>query len=356
MTVYQPGKSIHQLCDNTENKIITKLNSNELPYPHASSITQQFLKSTHTLSYYPDDNAIALRTKIATINHVNIENVAITAGSSEAIALAISAFTKENHEVIGSTHAFQLYKICTKQQNRHFIAIDETSQWSQDLTGILKAISSKTQLIFITNPSNPLGTWVKHSLLTKFLQNVPKHITIVIDEAYFEFMSEQNDYQSASCLINRFSNILITRTFSKLYGLASLRIGYTLGCESALHKLCEKKLPFSINSCAINCALQVLNETKHYEACKNKIINSRRLLYNKLAQLNYTPLANSGNFLTFHVGPKAASLVDALENYSIFIRGLANYSLPEHVRVSIGTNQQINFFIKYFQQEASQMN
>ena len=352
MPTYQPGKNIHQIKKGQNKASIAKLNSNELTYPPAPSITQTLNNNIKILPYYPDDSATTLRNKIAEINNINSHNILITAGSSEAIALSISACTRENDEVITSTHAFQLYKISTDQQNRKLILVDETKEWSQNLQGILDKISQKTQLIFISNPSNPLGTWIKHDLLMDFLRRVPKHITVVIDEAYFEFM-EHEDFQSTSHLIDTFPNILITRTFSKLYGLASLRIGYAIGSTAILKKLNAKKLPFSVNSCAINCALQTLNEIQYYQGCKHKIISTRDHLYMQLSSMGYQPLANSANFLTIHTGPNTSSLIATLEDQSIFIRGLSNYNLNEYIRISIGTTEEIELFIKHFQQEVT---
>ncbi len=349
-TVYCAAKSIGYLNSLNVSSPIIKLNSNELPFPH-SPLVDRALKNyigNQRLSYYPDDSASRLIEKIARLNEIHVDNILITAGSSEAIALIIAAFSEYNAEILIPTHAFQLYHICARQQNRQVTLIDETDQWLQNLQNTLKAITPKTQLIFLANPSNPIGTWIEQNQLSYFLKQVPSTVTVIIDEAYFEFMHNESTYASAISYLNEYTNVIITRTFSKLYGLAGLRIGYAIGNPDAILHLKNYQLPYSVNVVAVECACKILEDEDYYKACKIQLIEIRNFLFYRLLQLGFPPIANSSNFLTFYCGPSANHVVEQLERQHIYVISLNNYHLPEYIRVSIGTLNEIQMFLKAF--------
>lgn len=349
-TLYRAAKSIGYLNSLNISSPIIKLNSNELPFPHSPLVDKVLRNYTcsQRLSYYPDDYAAMLIEKIAQLNEICTDNILITAGSSEAIALAVAAFSEYNAEVLIPTHAFQLYHICARQQNRQITLIDETDQWLQNLQNTLKAITPKTQLIFLTNPSNPIGTWIEQNQLSFFLKQVPRTVTVLIDEAYFEFMHNESTYASAISYLNEYTNVIITKTFSKLYGLAGVRIGYAIGNPDAILHLKNYQLPYSVNAVAVECACKVLDDDGYYQACKIKIIETRNFLFNRLLQMGFPPLANSSNFLTFYCGPRAEFLIEELERQHIYVISLNDYRLPEYIRVSIGTLNEIQMFLKAF--------
>ncbi len=330
------------------NNRMLKLDSNEFPFKHAPSVSDCLQSQFDFVSCYPESTCLELRNELAKINNIDPENILITAGSSEAIHLAVSELTDSSSEIITSTHAFELYQTCIQRQNKHLIAVPETELWMQNLVEILNSITSKTSLIFIASPSNPLGTWINHGDLSNFLQAVPDYITVAIDEAYFEFMDNEPAYCSAVSYLNKYPNIIIMRTFSKLYGLAGARIGYTIANRELIKRLKQGQLLFSVNYFAMVCALKVLGEYDYYQRCKNRIIQVRTLLYEQLSYLGFHPLSNSSNFLTFKYGSKSEMLVKELRNRGILIKWLNNYRLPEYLRVTIGTLDEVQAFFKNF--------
>lgn len=339
--------NIHQ-SKRTNIERLIKLDSNELPYTHDPAVRLSLENYCDHIRYYPEGDGDQLKENIAQLNHVTLNNVLITAGSSEAISLATATFCDTDDAVITFKHAFQFYQMCVQQQRKSIHLVHETENWGQDLYSVLKGISSKTKLIFITNPSNPLGTWISEDRLVDFLKKVPTHITVVVDEAYFEFMDTEPSYRSAVGYINEYPNLLVIRTFSKLYGLAGLRIGYMLGHSKLIDALATNKPPFSVNCVAIRCALQALDSRDYYQHCKNQMIQSRHWLYEQLTQLGFPPLANSANFLTFKYGPRAIYMVNLLKTKNILVKELSNYGLTEFVRVSIGTDDELQIFLDHF--------
>lgn len=329
--------------------VLIKLNSNELPFKQPTAILDILYDGGDAIPYYPDDHHLKLKEKIALLNDLRPCNVLVTAGSSEAISLATSTFVSFQDAIVTFKHAFQLYEICAHQQKRKIILARESESFEQDLDAILNSISRDTKLIFITNPSNPLGTWITNDRLLWFLEQVPDEITVVIDEAYCEFMCQEKQYSSAVCHMNKYKNILIVRTFSKLYGLAGLRIGYVLGHESLITQLQKNKLPFSLNHLAIALADKALEMKDYFYLYRDRIIQSRNWLHQKLSCNGFNPLANSANFLTFNYGSNVDLLISELKSRNILICSLKKpYNLNEFIRVSIGTQEEIEVFWNSF--------
>jgi histidinol-phosphate aminotransferase len=280
------------------------------------------------------------------------DNIILGNGSNEVLEFIVRATVDNKSEVIIPKHSFLVYDIISKLQKAKIITTKPDTNKSSDnylgidLESIIERITKKTKLIFIANPANPTGTYIKLSRIEKFLELVPKNISIIIDEAYYEYLNPNNN-KSAISLIKKYKNLYVTRSFSKIYGLASLRVGYGVSSPNNISKLKMYKQPFNTNSFAQNAALLALKDyrfirqsKKNNDIAMNKLID----LFNTLS-IDY--LGTYCNFITFKAGKESKLLFEYLIKKGVIVRPLTNYMLKDYLRVSLGTPQDNNIFIKY---------
>jgi histidinol-phosphate aminotransferase len=350
---YTPGFNIHDVQKKYKIKKVIKLASNENPFM-SDKVSSFINKPNHKINLYPDSNPYELHKLIAsTIGHrMTSDNIILGNGSNEVLEFIVRANIDDKSEVIIPKHSFLVYEIISKLQKAKVITTKPDSNKSTDnylgidLESIIESITKKTKLIFIANPANPTGTYIKLSKIEKFLKLVPKNITIVIDEAYYEYLNPKKN-KSAVSLIKKHKNLFVTRSFSKMYGLASLRAGYGVSSPDNINKLKIYKQPFNTNNFAQKAALLALKDHKFRQQSKenndiamNKLID----LFNKLS-IDY--LGTYCNFITFKAGKESKLLFEYLLKNGVIVRPLTNYMLKDYLRVSLGTPQDNNVFIKH---------
>ncbi len=349
---YTPGFNIHDVQKKYNLKKVIKLASNENPF--ISKDVLSFIKnSNHKLNLYPDSNPDELHKLLAsTVGHrMTGSNIILGNGSNEILEFIVRANLDNTSEVIIPKHSFLVYEIISKLQNAKIITSkpdnDKTSEnyLGINLESILEKITKKTKLIFIANPANPTGTYITLSRIETFLQLVPNNISIIIDEAYYEYLNPENS-KSAVSLIKKYKNLYVTRSFSKIYGLASLRVGYGISSKENISKLKNYKQPFNSNLFAQKAALLALKDSKFTRQSKDNndiAMNKLTDLFNRLS-INY--LGTYCNFITFRVGKESKALFKHLLKRGIIVRPLVNYGLTDYLRVSLGTPNDNNIFIK----------
>jgi histidinol-phosphate aminotransferase len=350
---YTPGFNIHDIQKKYKLKKVIKLASNENPF--ISKDVLSFIKKTnHKLNLYPDSNPNQLYDLLAkTVGYrMTTNNIILGNGSNEILEFIVRANVDNRSEVIIPRHSFLVYEIISKlQKAKIIIAKPDNDKSSENYLGInlesvKEKITKKTKLIFIANPANPTGTYIKLSEIDKFLKLVPKNTSVIIDEAYYEYLNPKVNNTAVS-LINKYKNLYVTRSFSKIYGLASLRVGYGISSQENISKLKNYKQPFNSNLFAQKAALLALNDfTFTRESKKNNDIARVKLtdLFNRLS-INY--LGTYCNFITFRVGKNSKQLFEYLLKKGVIVRPLANYGLTDYLRVSLGTPRDNNIFIKY---------
>lgn len=344
---YVGGMPIEELSRKigiSENNII-KLASNENPYgisPKTKKAIQDFID----FNLYPDGSGYELIKTISKKFNLDPEQVVLGNGSNDILELAARIVVSKNSEIMFSEHAFAVYNLVAKsigaQEN-----IIPSKNYAHDLLAFEKHISKNTKLIFIANPNNPTGTYINKNDLYRFISKVPSEVLIVLDEAYDEYLDEE-DKSEALKWVKDFNNLLVSRSFSKAYGLASLRIGYGISSKAVIEMINRVRQPFNANSIAQVAANAAIKDSPFVEMSYEKNKEQKLFMENAFKSLNIDFIKSYGNFISFQLG----SADDAVECYEyllkkgIILRPISNYGMPKFLRVSIGTPKENKTFIE----------
>ena len=334
---YTPGKPIEELARERglQPSDIIKMASNENPLgpsPKAVAAMTEALQQAHI---YPDGGGYKLREVIANKFGVTIEQTILGNGSNEIIEFIGHAFLKPGDNIITAKHAFVVYKLMAKLFGADTIEVPDPD-FVHDLDAMLAAITPRTKELFIANPNNPTGTMVSMDALERFMDKVPEHVVVVLDEAYYEFVNEPPDTMK---FVREGRNIILLRTFSKIQGLAGLRIGYGIGPPELINVVQKTRQPFNANAIAQAGALAGLLDDDHQ--CKTKQVTDEGRVYlsDEFAKLNLEQVPSHANFILVKVGDGNAVFQKMLDK-GVIVRAMAEYKLPDWVRISIGTMEQ----------------
>ena len=349
IAAYQGGKPISELAREMGLQVedIVKLASNENPLgisPKAEFAIQEALLD---VARYPDGNSFALRDVVSRKFNVAHNQIVFGNGSNDILELAARAFLTADCEAIYSQHAFAVYLLVTQATGATGVVVP-AKNYAHDLPAMLSAVTAKTRIIFIANPNNPTGTLLGKAELLAFLKQVPKTVLVVLDEAYDEYLSATNKSEAITWL-NEFDNLIISRTLSKAYGLAGLRVGFGL-CHADIADLMNRvRQPFNVNSVAQAAAVASLDDDDFVE--RSYALNQAGMLqltqgFNKLG-LEYIP--SFANFVSFKVNNAAVVNQKLLQN-GVIVRPIANYGMPDYLRVSIGLFRENSRFLEVLEQ------
>jgi len=345
---YQPGKPIEELQREYGLSDIVKLASNENPLGPSPMAVAAIQKQVGELSRYPDGNGFELKSKLSQHLTIDASQITLGNGSNDILEFVARTFVQAGEEIIFSEYSFAVYPLVT-QAIGAIAQVVPAKNWGHDLESMLTRINEKTRLIFIANPNNPTGTWLTETELTAFLKQVPSNVIVVLDEAYFEYAHHPEsviaDFPNGLKFLTQFQNLLVTRTFSKAYGLAGLRIGYGVSSPVIADLLNRVRQPFNVNSLALAGATAALEDQDHLD--KSIKLNKAGLqqLIAAFAELSLEYIPTAGNFISFDLGQLAEPINLELLKRGVIVRPVANYSMPNHLRVTIGTKQENETFI-----------
>ena len=346
---YQGGKPIAELAREMglNEADIIKLASNENPLGISPKAQMAIDEALHDIARYPDGNSFTLRVAVSEKFGVEQNQIVFGNGSNDILELAARAFLHAGCEAIYSQHAFAVYPLVTQAVGATGVVVP-AKNYAHDLDGFLAAITPKTKLIFIANPNNPTGTLISKIALRAFIKAVPSNILIVLDEAYDEYLSAQNKSEAINWL-GEFSNLIISRTFSKAYGLAGLRIGFGLMHADLADMLNRVRQPFNVNSIAQAAAVASLADDDF--VARSYALNQAGMAqliqgFNKLG-LDY--ITSYANFVSFKVA-NVAQVNQLLLQNGVIVRPIANYEMPEYLRVSIGLFSENARFLEILEQ------
>lgn len=339
---YQPGKAIEELQRELGLDQVVKLASNENPLGCSPKV-KQAIASFDDYARYPDGNAYTLKCVLAEKHAVAIDQITIGNGSNEILELIARAVLTLEHEVIFSEHAFAVYPLVTQAIGARSI-VCPAKEWGNDLTGMLTLINANTRIIFLANPNNPTGSWFNQTDFSSFMQQIPENVIVVLDEAYYEYAIAA-DMPQSEFLLPSYPNLLISRTFSKAYGLASLRIGYAISHPDLADMLNRVRQPFNSNSLAMIAAVTALQD----EAFIAQSVELNQAGMQQLTQafdsmgLYYIP--SMGNFISVNLQQSGSDVYQQLLQQGVIVRPIDNYAMPEFIRVTIGLEHENTQFI-----------
>jgi histidinol-phosphate aminotransferase len=322
---------------------IVKLASNENPLGPSPKVAKAIATAVPHITRYPDDAAPELREKLAARCQIPASQIIFGAGSSELIQMITRCFVNTG-EMIITEHGFILYRIVAKACGAHVVTIAD-NDFEQDLEGILKACHENTRAIFLANPNNPTGTWIAKDVLENFIMRVPKHITVIIDEAYVDYMT-MPEYASAMPLIKKHDNLIVIQTFSKAYGLAGMRFGFAATSPKLADVLARIRKPFNVPSLTLVAANAALDDNDYIQRTIDCNREGMDYLVKECSALGLTPLAQSANFITCEFGDNALTIAQSLLEQGIIIRPLQPYKMLQHLRISIGTMEENKTFVE----------
>jgi len=337
ITVYEPGKPIEETARELgiEPDAIIKLASNENPLGPAPKAIEAMRAALSNAHLYPDGSGFYLCKAVAAKLGLAPENVILGNGSNEVIEFLGHAFLNPGDDVIIFQYAFIIYKLLAASFAARTIELP-TPNFQQDLGATLDAITPKTRLIFIPNPNNPTGSLISQRAMDSFMSRVSENIVVVFDEAYFEFLDDPPDTLQ---YVREGRNVVVLRTFSKIHGLAGLRIGYGIATADLIKILHKTRQPFNVNSIAQAGALAALEDDAHIRETKRVIDEGRAYLQEQFSEMQVSFVPAVANFVMVNVGDGCA-VFEKLLRRKIIVRPLKGYGLPEWVRITVGTMEE----------------
>lgn len=341
---YQPGKPSDELERELGISNIVKLASNENPLGPSSKALEEISAQFSELTRYPDGNGFKLKQALSEKLGVQAEQITLGNGSNDILDLIARAYAEPGREVIFSQYAFAVYPIATQAVNAKAV-VTPALNWGHDLDAMLSAITDNTSLIFIANPNNPTGTVLEKAALLDFLSRVPERVIVVLDEAYIEY-SNDGAFPDGLGFLADFPNLIVTRTFSKAWGLASLRVGYAISNAEVADVLNRVRHPFNVNSLALAAACGALADDAYLAKSIEVNASGMAQLEAAFERLGYDYIPSKGNFICFDAKRSGLEMYQEMLQQGVIVRPVANYGMPNHLRVSIGLPQENARFIE----------
>jgi histidinol-phosphate aminotransferase len=340
---YQPGKPISELERELGISGIVKLASNENPLGASPQAVAAAHAALDEIGLYPDGNGFALRDALARRYGVAHDQIVLGNGSNDVLELVARAFLTVGDKAVFSEHAFAVYPLATQAVGAVGISV-AAKNFGHDLEAMgAAAMARGAKIIFIANPNNPTGTFLSGDTLYLFMRDLPPNILVVLDEAYNEYLPEECRYDSVNWL-KQFPNLIISRTFSKAYGLASLRVGYALGNPQVMDMLNRVRQPFNVNSVAQAAAVAALQDADFVRRTFELNRRGMAQIVAGLSKLGLEYIPSFGNFVAFRIGGATAMYRRLLE-LGVIVRPIAGYDMPDWLRVSIGLESENEKFL-----------
>ncbi len=345
---YQPGKPISELVRDLglEKNSVIKLASNENPLGTSPLALEAMSAALSEIARYPDGSGYELKNALAEHYAVNVDQIVLGNGSNDVLEIAARIFLKPGTAAVYSQHAFAIYPLLAQALGAQGISVP-ARLYGHDLVAMLNAVTPETRIIFIANPNNPTGTLCDPSDLQRFVERVPQNVLVILDEAYDEYLPEANKANSIAWL-RKFPNLLITRTFSKAYGLAGIRVGFALAHPELADLMNRIRQPFNVNSLGLIGALAALKDTEFVRRAFELNRAGMIEVANGLRQLGVEFIPSYGNFITLRIRGDEINTAKAYQNLlrkGVIVRPLGVYEMPHHLRVTIGLKSENEKFL-----------
>lgn len=351
---YIPGKPISELERELGIENIIKLASNENPLGPSPKAMEAIKAEMDELALYPDGNGFELKKVLAEKHGVSMDQITLGNGSNDVLVLLAEAFLTPEHSAIYSQYSFAVYPIAIQAIGATHQMIDATPWESDrplgcDLPAMKAAINDQTRIIFIANPNNPTGSFLQADELKSFIASVPDDVIVVLDEAYLEY-SPVDEQVDGSLWLSEFDNLVITRTFSKAYGLAGFRVGYALSNPDVANVINRIRQPFNVNSLALAAAAAAVNDTEFLEKSMHVNAAGMKALEASCDRLGLRYVPSKGNFLLVDFGRDAMPIYQEMLEKGVITRPVANYGLPNCLRITIGSEAEMARMVEVMEQ------
>lgn len=343
LSPYQPGKPIEELERELGISDIIKLASNENPLGCSPRVLDAVEAGLSELSLYPDGNGFVLKQALADFYRRPLAEITLGNGSNDILELVGRAFLKPGDEAVFAQHSFAVYPIVVQAVGATGVCVP-AKDWGHDLEAMAAAITPCTRVVFIANPNNPTGTWVEGDALDTFLARVPENVLVVLDEAYGEYVAT-GELPDGLGYLERFPNVIVSRTFSKAYGLAALRVGYAFAHPDITNVLNRVRQPFNVNSLALRAAVAALGDQDFVTRSREQNAAGMRQIQEGLRALGLSWIPSRGNFLAIDLQREGLPVYDALLRQGVIVRPVANYGMPNFLRVTIGSPSENDRFL-----------
>lgn len=347
LSPYQPGKPVEELERELGITGAIKLASNENPLGPSPEVTQRLSNEFAELARYPDGSGYLLKNKLHDMFGLDPARITVGNGSNDVLELLARVFLGPGLESLVSEHSFVVYPLVTKALGASMVEVP-AKNYGQDLDATLAAITPNTRMIFIANPNNPTGTWIDRATLTGFLDQVRDDIIVVLDEAYFEYV-EEPDYPNGLSLADQYHNLVVTRTFSKAYGLAGLRIGWSVSHPDIADLMNRVRQPFNVNSMSLAASLVALDDQDYVKRSVALNTEGMKFITEAMDQMGVKYIPSVGNFVTIDLERDAMHIYDALLREGVIVRPIGVYKMPNHLRVTIGLPEENGRFVDSLQ-------
>lgn len=343
MQPYQAGKPLEEAQRELGIDKLIKLASNENPHGPSVKVLKAVSDVLSQTNRYPDANGFYLKQALAERHGVSAENITLGNGSNDILELIASAYLDESSSAIYSEYAFIVYALAVARSAARPL-VSAAQHYGHDLDAMWQHVTDDTRVIYIANPNNPTGTYLNEAALVSFLDKLPKQIIVVLDEAYVEYV-DQSDYPDGLALLKRYSNLVLTRTFSKAYGLSGFRVGYSISHPEISDVLNRVRQPFNVTLPSLTAACASLDDHSHLENAVTTNRAGMQQLIQGFNDLGVDYIKSVGNFITFKCAD-AMQMNQQLLHGGVIVRPLANYAMPNYLRVSIGLEEENAFFIE----------
>ncbi len=351
---YKPGKPVEQVVRELGLKgPVDKLASNENPLGPSRRALTALRKVEKGLHLYPENSCFYLRERLARQLKVDYDSVMVANGSVEMIFLACLVYLDPGDELVVSAGSFIMAKIGTRVMNARLVEVP-LKDYVHDLDRVLESITERTKIVYLDNPMNPLGTIATKDTLDSFIEQVPEHVLVVIDEAYAEYITTRQ-YPKALDYFRAGRNVMVLRTFSKIYGLAGLRVGYGIAHPEVLEALGKVRLPFNVNRAAQAAALAALDDKTHVARSRKNNEAGKKVFYKEFKRLELFYLPSFANFVFVNFPVDSQVVFEALQMRGVITRPVKEYGFPNALRVSVGSPSQNRRFIKALSEVVSEL-
>ncbi|UQZ85921.1 Histidinol-phosphate aminotransferase 2 [Paenibacillus konkukensis] len=345
MKPYSPGKPIWEVQKELGIDKVVKLASNENPLGASPKAMEAIVACLPEIHRYPDAGTKALNEVIAAELSVSTEQIIVTNGADELIKLVAEAFLEAGDEVIMPSPTFSEYEFGTYLMGSEPVSVPLNDDYQYDVDRLLQAVTEKTKMLFLCTPNNPTGTYLPKPELRRLLDGLPKHVLVMVDSAYSHFASA-DDYTDGLEFVRQGYPVIVLQTFSKIFGLAGIRVGFGVSSPEIIHSVLQVKEPFNVNSLAQEAAKAAMTDHEHIGRSRAVNAEGREQLYAAFRRLGLSYTESMTNFILADLGPGAKELYDRLMRRGVIVRYGGAWGLTNHIRVSVGTKEENEFFIE----------